>query len=305
MGVKKSNYTQIPNELIDVYMAQMNGSELKVILYMARQIFGYHRPGSHVEIVGQKEIAEAVGLSLRAVGDALKALEKLDLVRTISRGNGKANGYAIVVEDDKTYAKSAEVKKADLRKKCVGTYAKSAEVTRVTSAESAYLSAHKERKESVKESADKTPAQENTHTLEIQESLEPMYVEREAVIDALSKALKVSPATEKNRELLNGNAKTWLSVGYSLQSIEECMKVHAERWDWKKQRGQTVSPPTFDQLLGYAMEYHEQGHDAAPGYDPACEHGCNKGYIDVFEGADVTRAKCSCRIQLEAKEKVQ
>lgn len=58
------NYTQVPNQLLDDFMKSMDGSELKVVLYILRQTLGWQRE-SHRLTTGL--IASATGLSERQV----------------------------------------------------------------------------------------------------------------------------------------------------------------------------------------------------------------------------------------------
>jgi len=107
-----SNYTQIPNAVIDEYMAGLSGAEFKVLAYIARRTFGFHRESARVSVaqlagglVGRdgRRLDEGTGLSRAQVFVAVKGLEEKGLVAVRRTGNtgGKsteANTYTLWVQ---------------------------------------------------------------------------------------------------------------------------------------------------------------------------------------------------------------
>jgi hypothetical protein len=70
MPFKSPNYTQTPNDLIDVEMKKMGEAELKVVLAIVRQTIGYHRGVTH----GAK-LAEDHGYIRRTNPDTITSAE--------------------------------------------------------------------------------------------------------------------------------------------------------------------------------------------------------------------------------------
>lgn len=108
MSVDKPNYTQIPNLLLDDFMADMDGSELKVTLAIARQTFGYHRDRHNLSIA---ELQKMTGLSKQGVVNGIDAGMKRGL---ITRSDGKRGGFVYEINVDPTSQINGHVKKVDM-----------------------------------------------------------------------------------------------------------------------------------------------------------------------------------------------
>lgn len=107
-----SNYTQIPNAVVDEYMAGLSGAEFKVLAYIARRTFGFHRESARVSagqlaggLVGRdgRRLDMGTGLSRAQVFVAVKGLEEKGLIAVRRTGNtgGKsteANTYTLWVQ---------------------------------------------------------------------------------------------------------------------------------------------------------------------------------------------------------------
>ena len=93
-GLAPPNYTQIPNVLIDKWMSRLTPSELRIILYIARRTFGFHRKS--VEI-GMRLLAERAGLHLETVSTAIAALVAVGLVRS-KTGVRRRQIYELVID---------------------------------------------------------------------------------------------------------------------------------------------------------------------------------------------------------------
>lgn len=83
------NSTQIPDVIIDQWMCELSGAELKVILYIARRTFGFGKESDNVSL---NQIASGIkkrdgrvldrgtGLSVSSVARALKSLEEQNIL---------------------------------------------------------------------------------------------------------------------------------------------------------------------------------------------------------------------------------
>ncbi len=107
-GFRAPNYSQIPNDLMDYWLPELSGAESKVLLYLARRTFGFHR--NRVE-VGLRGIANGIpgkdrgtGLHIETVGTAVKHLEAIGLI-ACERSPGGRTIYTIRVADE-VYGKS-------------------------------------------------------------------------------------------------------------------------------------------------------------------------------------------------------
>ena len=93
-GFTSPNYTQVPNDLFDALMSEMNGSELKVVLAIVRQTIGYHRERV---VFSQSKIAKMTGLSYRVVIEAAEQAEKRGLIRRLNKDNGSSAEWELIV----------------------------------------------------------------------------------------------------------------------------------------------------------------------------------------------------------------
>jgi phage replication O-like protein O len=81
MSLPIPNYTQIPNVILDDYLAVMKPAELRVVLAIARQTFGWHRESEQLSIA---ELEAMTGMSrqgvLNGLNDAIESgiIERLD-----------------------------------------------------------------------------------------------------------------------------------------------------------------------------------------------------------------------------------
>jgi hypothetical protein len=90
-GFEQPNYTQVPNDLMDHWLPDLSCAELKVLLYLMRRSFGFHRD-QHSE--GLRRISENTGLHLenrRGCGETTWARGLL----TYERRPGQRNVYTL------------------------------------------------------------------------------------------------------------------------------------------------------------------------------------------------------------------
>lgn len=107
-----SNYTQIPNAVIDEYMAVLSGAEYKVLTYIARRTFGFHRQTARVSAAqlcagltlrDGRRLDYGTGLSRTQVFAAVKGLEEKGYIAVRRSGNvvgesTTSNTYTLWVE---------------------------------------------------------------------------------------------------------------------------------------------------------------------------------------------------------------
>ena len=72
MGYPKPSYTQTPNVLFDDHLAEMGDAELKVVLVVCRQTFGWHKESDRLSI---SQFEKKTGMSrqgvLNGIGSAI------------------------------------------------------------------------------------------------------------------------------------------------------------------------------------------------------------------------------------------
>lgn len=79
-GFQSPNHTQVPNELLDIHMRNMDKSELKVILCIIRQTLGWHRTRTRFSI---GNITRTTGLSRSNVLIGAENAERRGLIKRI------------------------------------------------------------------------------------------------------------------------------------------------------------------------------------------------------------------------------
>jgi phage replication O-like protein O len=107
-GFQFPNTTQIPNEVFDTLMSRLSGGELKVLLYICRRTFGFRKDSDSISLTqiaqgittkAGRVLDQGTGLSKRHVINALKALEKRNII-TVTRkvdetGLNEVNTYSL------------------------------------------------------------------------------------------------------------------------------------------------------------------------------------------------------------------
>ena len=98
MGKLRPNFTQIPNVVLDEWMAELSKGELKVLLYVMRRTYGFQKESDNISIsqicegIGGKDLG--TGLNRDTVNVAIASLEKMGLLK-VNR-EGITNGYELV-----------------------------------------------------------------------------------------------------------------------------------------------------------------------------------------------------------------
>jgi len=92
MAVSLPNHTQIPNELLDEYMQEMTGAELKVVLVICRKTFGWHK---EIDRISFSQLVELTGMTRSSVNSGLQKAMKRGLIAR--REVGRSFEYALVL----------------------------------------------------------------------------------------------------------------------------------------------------------------------------------------------------------------
>jgi len=88
-GFRSPKYTQVPDELFDELLSQLNESELKVLLYIVRRTFGFKKDRDNISIAQicngietkkGKVLDKGTGLGKSSVIRAVKGLEDKNII---------------------------------------------------------------------------------------------------------------------------------------------------------------------------------------------------------------------------------
>jgi phage replication O-like protein O len=103
MGLHSPNSTQIPNEVIDYWMPKLYEVEFKVLMFICRKTFGWHKTRDRISL-SQLEIG--TGCSRDKICDAVKVLESHDLIKKHVEGKtgSQKTFYEVVV----TYSNNSD-----------------------------------------------------------------------------------------------------------------------------------------------------------------------------------------------------
>ena len=123
-AIPEPNFFQCPNIIIDEYLKELSGSELKCFLFIVRKTKGWHKD---VDAISISQFVESTGLSNRAVIDACNSLVERGF---IFQDIGQRGVKLFTLDCNKfTCEKSSHVKKA---------HSTSEESSQVTSEESSH-----------------------------------------------------------------------------------------------------------------------------------------------------------------------
>jgi phage replication O-like protein O len=93
-SVQEPNYTQVPNEVIDKWMSELSGLEFKIIMFICRKTFGWHKKQDPISI---SQIQKALGVQMRGhIHEALQRLEGEYL--KVAKSKGKTTLYSLVIK---------------------------------------------------------------------------------------------------------------------------------------------------------------------------------------------------------------
>lgn len=95
MSYRPPNYTQTPNEFFDETLLKIDSmSELKVVLAIIRQTFGWHRGEDRISLTRFQQLT---GLSRQAVIDGVRSAERHGIIA--GRQVGQHIFYRLLVND--------------------------------------------------------------------------------------------------------------------------------------------------------------------------------------------------------------
>ena len=99
-GVSRPRYTQVPDEVLDELLPRLGHAELKVLLFIVRQTFGW---GKEYDSISLSQLTQGTQLHRKSVMRAVKGLEEKRILwvqRDKSKqGDAEINAYGLVVKD--------------------------------------------------------------------------------------------------------------------------------------------------------------------------------------------------------------
>jgi phage replication O-like protein O len=96
MAIKKPNYTQIPNDILDEWMNQLSGAEFKILMAIARKTFGWQKKKDKISI---NQLIELTGLSKRNIIDSLRKLQFLKII-FIEGDERNIKNFGIIIDEE-------------------------------------------------------------------------------------------------------------------------------------------------------------------------------------------------------------
>jgi DNA-binding MarR family transcriptional regulator len=107
-GFESPAFTQMPNAIVDELLPELNEGELKILLYIVRRTFGFHRDHDDISIKqltdgittkDGRQLDRGTGMSRSAVVRALKGLQDKGVIvsqRNVSQERGnEPNTYSL------------------------------------------------------------------------------------------------------------------------------------------------------------------------------------------------------------------
>jgi phage replication O-like protein O len=95
-GFYAPRYTQVPNDLFDLLLPDLGLAELKVLLYIMRQTFGFHKDADAISL---SQLEQGTGLSRKSIAPAVASLVERGMVqveRAKSNGRSETNIYSLI-----------------------------------------------------------------------------------------------------------------------------------------------------------------------------------------------------------------
>jgi len=102
--IPQPNYTQVPNVVLDEYLPEATPAEAKVLLWLCRSTFGWHRDWTDSRYSSLAQIVKRTGLSKQGVINSLKALHSRQLVRWRIDPETSAKAYSLRLVDEQPQA---------------------------------------------------------------------------------------------------------------------------------------------------------------------------------------------------------
>lgn len=91
MSFEIPNYTQIPNHILDNLLMELSGSELKILLFIFRKTFGFHKTRDRISL---SQIKKHTGVARDKINPCVQRLIEMNLIIKESDGeNGSMDTY--------------------------------------------------------------------------------------------------------------------------------------------------------------------------------------------------------------------
>jgi len=82
IGFSSPRYTQVPDELFDELLAELSGSEVKVLLYVVRRTFGFKRDSDHISL---SQMTTGIQRKDGSILDKGTGLDKKTVIRAVKQ----------------------------------------------------------------------------------------------------------------------------------------------------------------------------------------------------------------------------
>jgi phage replication O-like protein O len=90
-GFYTPRFTQVPNTLFDELLPELGLGELKVLLYIMRRTFGFHKDADRISL---HQIEAGTGLSRKSISAAVSSLEEKGMV-LVARSQGEDGAHGV------------------------------------------------------------------------------------------------------------------------------------------------------------------------------------------------------------------
>ena len=109
MSYSKPNYTQVPNLLLDEHMQELNAAELKIVLAVCRQTFGYHK---EKDLISLRRLEQLTGLGRSSICEVLPRLlgEEEEPALICREPDGQSYTYHLVLDGEEGFSSGFSTK---------------------------------------------------------------------------------------------------------------------------------------------------------------------------------------------------
>jgi hypothetical protein len=98
-GFRAPQHTQMPNELFDILLKEMDDTELRVTLVAARKTLGWHKTKDAISL---STFIKLTGLSRQGVLDGIEKAKARGTLVEVGKGKRGVNIYELVITDDQS-----------------------------------------------------------------------------------------------------------------------------------------------------------------------------------------------------------
>lgn len=106
MAFNTPNFTQVPNELFDIYMRDLTDVELRIIMLIIRKTKGWNK---EIDTISISQFMKFTGKSNRAIIDCCNSLVDKNLIyrKTVVTNKIKTHQYGLLVSEDSSQQESS------------------------------------------------------------------------------------------------------------------------------------------------------------------------------------------------------